>query len=74
MLVATLRPGDVVVMDNLSPHKTVGVQEAIEAPVPRFATFHPIHRTSIPSNSCGRKSNTIFVSPLPERTVNSLWP
>ena len=31
MLVPTLRPGDVVVMDNLSPHKTVGVQEAIEA-------------------------------------------
>jgi hypothetical protein len=31
MLVPTLRPGDVVVMDNLSPHKTKGVQEAIEA-------------------------------------------
>ena len=30
-LVPTLRPGDVVVMDNLSPHKTRGVQEAIEA-------------------------------------------
>jgi len=31
MLVPTLHPGDVVVMDNLSPHKTLGVQEAIEA-------------------------------------------
>jgi transposase len=31
MLVSTLRPGDVVVMDNLSPHKTAGVQLAIEA-------------------------------------------
>lgn len=31
LLVSTLRPGDVVVMDNLSPHKTLGVQEAIEA-------------------------------------------
>ncbi len=31
MLVPTLYPGDVVVMDNLSPHKTLGVQEAIEA-------------------------------------------
>ena len=30
MLVATLRPGDVVVMDNLSPHKTLGVQRANE--------------------------------------------
>jgi transposase len=31
MLVPTLRAGDVVVMDNLSAHKTQGVQEAIEA-------------------------------------------
>ena len=29
MLVPTLHPGDVVVMDNLSAHKTQGVQEAI---------------------------------------------
>lgn len=31
MLAPTLRTGDVVVMDNLSPHKSRGVQEAIEA-------------------------------------------
>jgi transposase len=31
MLVGTLRAGDVVVMDNLSPHKTQGVQQLIEA-------------------------------------------
>jgi transposase len=31
MLAPTLQPGDMVVMDNLSPHKTRGVQEAIEA-------------------------------------------
>ena len=31
LLVPTLRSGDVVVMDNLSPHKTQGVQDAIEA-------------------------------------------
>lgn len=30
-LVPTLRPGDVVVMDNLACHKRVGVREAIEA-------------------------------------------
>jgi transposase len=29
MLAPTLRTGDVVVMDNLSPHKTRAVQEAI---------------------------------------------
>ena len=31
MLVPTLHAGDVVVMDNLSSHKTQGVQNAIEA-------------------------------------------
>ena len=30
-LVPTLRPGEVVVMDNLSSHKTAGVLEAVEA-------------------------------------------
>ena len=31
MLVPTLKPGDIVVMDNLSSHKVAGVREAIEA-------------------------------------------
>ncbi|MEM1355505.1 MAG: transposase [Planctomycetota bacterium] len=31
ILAPTLRPGDVVVMDNLSSHKIKGVREAIEA-------------------------------------------
>lgn len=30
-LVTTLRPGDVVIMDNLSSHKRVGVKQAIES-------------------------------------------
>src|SRR5277367_5634312 len=42
-------PGDVVVMDNLSPHKAAGIKEAIEAVgamvlyLPRYsADFNPI--------------------------------
>jgi len=31
MLAPTLRPGDIVVMDNLASHKVKGVREAIEA-------------------------------------------
>lgn len=31
VLIATLQPGDIVVMDNLSPHKSTGIAEAIEA-------------------------------------------
>lgn len=30
-LVPTLKPGDIVIMDNLSAHKVAGVREAIEA-------------------------------------------
>ena len=31
MLAPTLRPGDIVIMDNLSAHKVAGVRQAIEA-------------------------------------------
>ena len=31
MLVPSLKPGDIVVMDNLSSHKVIGISEAIEA-------------------------------------------
>ena len=32
VLAPTLRPGDVVIMDNLAPHKAAAVRKAIEAP------------------------------------------
>jgi transposase len=31
VLVQELRPGDIVIMDNLQPHKAAGVRQAIEA-------------------------------------------
>lgn len=31
VLVPTLRPGDIVVMDNLAPHKAAGIRQTIEA-------------------------------------------
>ncbi len=31
ILVPTLKPGDIVVMDNLGSHKVAGVRQAIEA-------------------------------------------
>ncbi len=31
MLAPTLRPGDLVIMDNLAAHKAVGIRQAIEA-------------------------------------------
>jgi transposase len=32
MLVPALRPGDIVIMDNLPAHKVAGVRQAIEGP------------------------------------------
>jgi transposase len=40
-LVPTLRPGDVVIMDNLGSHKVAGVREAIEAAGARLLYLPP---------------------------------
>ncbi len=41
MLVPTLRPGDIVNMDNLGSHKNVAVREAIEAAPGRLLLLPP---------------------------------
>lgn len=41
MLALTLRPGDVVIMDNLPAHKVAGVREAIEAAGARLLYLPP---------------------------------
>jgi transposase len=41
VLAATLRPGDVVVMDNLSAHKVGGIEEAITAKGARLIYLPP---------------------------------
>ena len=54
-LVSTLRPGDVVVMDHLSPHKTQGVQEALEAAGARLRYLPPYSPDFNPLESLGSK-------------------
>lgn len=71
MLVPTLQPDDVVVMDNLSPHKTQGVQEAIEAADATVRFLPPHSWTSILPSPCGRKSSNTFVLLPPERRIVS---
>ena len=44
-LVLTLKPGDIVVMDNLGSHKVEGVRSAIEPPVRSCFTCRPIAPT-----------------------------
>ena len=41
VLVPTLKPGDVVIMDNLRVHKIAGVREAIEAASARLLFIPP---------------------------------
>lgn len=49
VLCPTLRPGQVVVMDNLSAHKVNGVAEAIEAALADILYLPPYSPTSTPS-------------------------
>lgn len=72
VLVPTLRPGDIVVMDNLSAHKVPGVREAIEAAgamllylPPYSPDFNPIEQLFAKLKTLLRKAG--------ERSVDSLW-
>jgi DDE superfamily endonuclease len=54
VLVPTLRPGDVVVLDNLSAHKQPEVRTAIEQARAELRFLPSYSRTSIRSNSHSR--------------------
>jgi transposase len=53
VLVPKLRPGDVVVMDNLSAHKSLAVREAIEA-VGTEVLFLPLYAPDFNPNPINR--------------------
>jgi len=63
VLAPTLKPGDVVVLDNLSAHKVPGIREAIEAEAQSYFTCHPIRRTSIRSSSSSQNSKPCYEKP-----------
>ena len=72
VLVPALRPGDVVVMDNLSSHKRAGVRAAIEAAgcsllylPPYSPDLSPIEKAFAKLKALLRKAG--------ERTVAGLW-
>lgn len=71
-LVPTLRPGDIVVMDNLSSHKSDEVREIIEAAgasllylPPYSPDFNPIEQAFSKLKAHLRKAT--------ERTIPALW-
>jgi transposase len=72
VLVPTLKPGDIVVLDNLSAHKVPGVREAIEAGgatllhlPPYSPDFNPIEQLFAKLKALLRKAA--------ERSVEGLW-
>ena len=72
ILVPTLRPGDIVIMDNLSSHKGAAVREAIEAAgatrwlLPSYSPdLDPIERVFAKLKNRLRK--------MAKRTVDALW-
>jgi transposase len=72
VLVPSLKPGDIVVMDNLSAHKVPGVRQAIEAAGARLLylppyspDFNPIEQLFAKLKALLRKAG--------ERSVAGLW-
>lgn len=72
VLAPTLKPGDIVVLDNLSAHKVPGVRQAIEAAgamllylPPYSPDFNPIEQLFAKLKALLRKAA--------ERSVNALW-
>jgi transposase len=72
VLVPTLKPGDVVIMDNLPAHRVSGVREAIEAAgatrlflPPYSPEFNPIEQAFAKLKALLRKAAV--------RTVDALW-
>ena len=68
----TLKPGDIVIADNLSCHKVAGVQEAIEA---RGATLRYLPPYSPDLNPIEKMFSKLkaLLRKAAKRTVDALW-
>ena len=72
VLVPELRPGDVVVMDNLSSHKGAGVRIAIEAAGASLLYLPPYSPDFNPIENAFSKLKAILRKAA-ERTLEGLW-
>ena len=72
VLVPELRPGDVVVMDNLSSHKGPAVGRAIEAAGARLLYLPPYSPDFNPIENAFAKLKALLRKAA-ERTVGALW-
>lgn len=71
-LAPTLRPGDIVVMDNLSSHKVTGVRKAIEAAGAELRYLPPYSPDLTPIELAFSKLKKLLRDGA-ERTVDKLW-
>jgi len=71
-LVPTLRPGDIVIMDNLASHKVAGVRQAIEAVGAHVVYLPPYSPDFNPIELLFAKLKHLVRSAAP-RTVDALW-
>ena len=72
VLVPTLAPGDIVVMDNLPAHKPVAVRHAIEAAGAELRFLPPYSPDFNPIEMAFSKLKA-FLKKIAARTVDDLW-
>ena len=72
VLAATLQPGDLVVMDNLSSHKVTGVRQAIEGTGASVVYLPPYSPDFNPIELAFSKLKQLMRSAA-HRTVAGLW-
>jgi transposase len=73
VLVPTLRPGDMVIADNLSAHKVAGVRRAIERAGATLSYLPPYSPDLNPIELCFAKLKAI-VRAARCRNIETLWP
>lgn len=72
VLVPTLRPGDIVVMDNLGSHKGAGVRQAIESAGATLLYLPPYSPDLNPIEKAFSKLKALLRKAA-ERSVDALW-
>jgi len=72
ILAPALRPGDIVIMDNLAAHKAAGVREAIEAQGAELRYLPPYSPDLNPIEQAFAKLKALLRKAA-ERTKDTLW-
>ncbi len=72
VLIPTLEPGDIVIMDNLPAHKAAGVRDAIEAAGARLMFLPPYSPDFNPIENAFAKLKSMLRAKA-ERTIDALW-